>query len=145
MHRQPIINGDLSEYLKKTYSDIIHYENGGDQIDLKIFFQRHLHKNINFIDNAETWHKLKAKYPIECLDIKKTYFTKYGERQFLNFDSLKFYQSHTYITGPKYHDLNDPLFVVKDRENYILWEGYHRLLYKILTNDFNIDCFVIIV
>lgn len=136
------MNELITDYLKNNYSDIISKKNNYDQIDFKEFLLRKC-KNNFFIDNSKTDEKLKIIFDKEYFDIKKNYFIKYGTKQCINFNELMFYQRYMGLEGPKYHELNDPIFVVKDNGKLILWEGYHRVLYKIINGVFEFDCYLI--
>jgi hypothetical protein len=131
-----------SDFLVHNYTDIIHVKNGYSQIDFKEFLSRHFNRAFPFIDNSEIHEKLKLKLKEEYWDIKKTYFIKYGVLEIISISDLKFYQLDVGIAGPCYHQLTDPVFVVKNGDDYVLWEGYHRILQKIINNETTINCYL---
>ena len=131
-----------SDFLAHNYIDIIHIKNGYSQIDFKEFLSRHFNRAFPFIENSEIHEKLKLKLKEEYGDIKKTYFIKYGVLEIISISDLKFYQPYIGIAGPCYHQLTDPVFVIKNGDDYILWEGYHRILQKILNNETTINCYL---
>lgn len=134
---------DDKQYIESNYSDIISKKNGYKQVDFKKFLIRHFNRQISLVDNSNLTKKLQNKFPKEYSDIHKTYFINYGHLQTLPIQSLDFYQSYVGIEGPKFHLLNDPVFVVKEKDRYILWEGYHRILIKMINKENLVSSYII--
>jgi hypothetical protein len=51
---------------------------------------------------------------------------------------LLYYQTHTGLEGPKYHNVDEPVSILKNKNQLILWEGYHRALIKIVAGEWNV-------
>jgi hypothetical protein len=131
------------QYIESDYTDIISPRNSHNQIDFEKFITRHFNLELTLIDNNDLTKKLKKKIGEEYGDIHKTYFIKYGYLETIPILTLQFYQPFVGIDGPYYHSLNDPVFVIKEKDRYILWEGYHRVLSKILDNENLISCYIL--
>jgi hypothetical protein len=86
------------------------------------------------IENFDIRKKLINKYKND-----KDCFKEYGTSKEYSVTSLLYYQTDTGIEGPKYHDINDPVSIVKYGELLILWEGYHRVLRKIVTGHLRVS------
>jgi hypothetical protein len=130
--------------LPRNYADIISIKNGYAQIDFEVFLLRHLNWRISLIDSSQIHEKLKHILTREeYSDIKKTYFFKYGILQPISIRDLRFYQKYIGIKGSYYHQLTDPLFVIKNEGEYILWEGYHRILQMIFNDQTTLTCYLL--
>ena len=132
-----------ADFLKINYADIIVLKNGYEQIKFESFFSRYFDKTIKLIDNRIIAEKIKDKYPNECDDIHKTYFLKYGEEGSILISDLIFYQEYIGINGSRFHDIADPVFVIKYEGKLILWEGYHRILQKMLNKEIFIKSYLL--
>ena len=85
---------------------------------------------------------------IDTLKLRKELISKYKDDKFCfsengslkqyHITNLLYYQTDTGLEGPKYHDINEPVSILKYKNQLILWEGYHRALMKIVSNDWSI-------
>jgi len=60
----------------------------------------------------------------------------------IEIESVTFYQKQIGIMGPKNTDINEPVKLVRYGNLNILYNGYHRFLYKVLSGE-NIYAYVL--
>jgi hypothetical protein len=89
--------------------------------------------------------KLVLAIDIDIHDFRKPLIDKFGNDrdcfkqsgvlQSFNITSLRYYQTDTGIDGPKFHQAQEPVSVIKSGNILLLWEGYHRVLRKIIEQE----------
>jgi len=82
---------------------------------------------------------------IDINDFRSPLIAKYGNDRECFVDSgrftsflitdLLYYQTDTGIEGPKFHHPEDPVSIIKCNNALLLWEGYHRILMKIVNGQ----------
>ena len=100
---------------------------------LRVFPKKNLTINLdtNYISEF-----LKNRYGHD-----KDCFLTNGKKSNYKLENLYYYQTDTGIEGPKYHGAETPVSIIKLKNEHILWEGYHRVLKKILQNEFSISAY----
>lgn len=83
---------------------------------------------------AEMKKKLTDEYGDEYGNYK-TSFKSFGILENIPIDKLKYYQLKVGINGPRHSDINEPLSIVKYKDLFVLENGYHRILKKIMQGD----------
>ncbi len=129
----------MKEFFKENFSDMISQKSittpegivSYDAINFQKLITR-LFSDFDLtisIDRSNISKKLIDKYKSE-----KSCFKEHGSLKEYSLTNLLYYQTDTGLEGPKYHDVNEPVSILKYMDLLILWEGYHRTLIKIATD-----------
>jgi hypothetical protein len=139
---------EYSESLKKDYPDIIgstefKYPENYEIIHFDKFIDR-IFPNLNAFISSEIIGEiqgiLKRKYGNLDNCIKDN-----GNLTYVKFEELKYYQPTVGINGPKYHQIDDPVYVIKYDDKTILFNGYHRALIHLLNNQVTINAYLLVI
>ncbi len=92
--------------------------------------------DIDLISNYRYHLVKKYKNTREC-------FWQFGTLSKVRVGDLKFYQIEVGIEGPQHTDNIFPVSVLNINGDLILFDGYHRLFNKILSNESEIKCYIL--
>ncbi|MGS0747355.1 hypothetical protein [Halpernia sp. GG3] len=115
-------------------------------IKFDLYLQRKFPDKDYFINQdafADLYQKMINKFNNGIKNNNESYFNSSGTLEKITIDSLKFYQKEVGIDGPKHSDINDPVFIIKTNSDFILYNGYHRLLSKIESQEKDIQGFIL--
>jgi len=126
------------EVLKTEYPDLISWTRymepkNYEVIDFEKFIQLFFNTNKQLINVgiiSEIRNRLISTYgdDQDCIVEK-------GMLSEIEIESVMFYQKQIGIKGPKNSDINEPVKLVRYGSLNILYNGYHRFLYKILSRE----------
>ena len=89
---------------------------------------------------------LVIKYRKQLNDIynnTRECFWKFGFLSKVNIRDLKFFQIEVGIEGPRHTENLFPVSVLSIKGDLILYDGYHRLLNQILSEETEIKCYIL--
>ena len=137
---------EVTEYLRKHHAEIIdmtkyHVPENYEVIDFKKLLIKQFRQDVHFID-ANIIATLRATL-IKKYQNEKDCFKYFGSIQEVKFSNLSYYQEEVGIRGPKFHQIDDPVYILQVGTTQILWEGYHRALVKIIEGKEAIKGYVL--
>ncbi|HEX7904677.1 MAG TPA: hypothetical protein VF487_12415 [Chitinophagaceae bacterium] len=126
---------EVTEYLRAHYPEIIdmtqyHVPENYEIIDFKKFLIKQFGQEVHFVDVDRI--ALLRTALINKYQNEKNCFKYFGSIQEVEFSTLSYYQEEVGIRGPKFHQIDDPVYILQVENMQILWEGYHRALVKII-------------
>lgn len=131
---------NLSLYLniiKLTTNQIPNYQ----IIEFDKFISMKFELHDRFIDI-----ELISKYRFHLDDLynnSKACFWQFGVLSMAKIRDLKFFQIEVGIEGPHHTENSFPVSVLSINGDMILFDGYHRLFNKILSNESEIKCYIL--
>ncbi|ADQ80370.1 hypothetical protein Palpr_2234 [Paludibacter propionicigenes WB4] len=133
--------------LKSEFSDIIEttkYRTPNyDEILFDEYLRRKLSQSFKFI--ADDIIRNIRFGLIEKYSNDSACFREYGVLSTLKIVELMFYQLKVGINGPQKANINDPVYVINKNGQFILYNGYHRILVHLTEGLLEIDAYVLIV
>ena len=145
---------DIESTIKKEHSDLLSSQTlmtpfghkTHPVIKFDLYLKRRFPDRDKFINEnifEGLYQKLIDKYNNGIRNNNESYFKSLGTLITISIDTLKFYQKEVGINGPKHSSINDPVFIIKNNVDFILYNGYHRLFAKIINDEKNIEGFIL--
>ena len=132
--------------LKKEYPDLIsttinYYPENYEVIDFEKFLNREFPDHNLFIPELE-WGTIitsfNNKYGKMNWKQEESFFKEHGVLKAVPFTELKYYQAKVGIKGPQHTKIDEPVFIFKHNNQFILYNGYHRALMFIVNDEIEI-------
>ena len=135
-----------TELIRERYSDIIHSTVNWIPANYDVIcfdkFMDKIFPNLDaFISSkiiGEIRSELISKYGNDRACIKE-----YGIPGRLKFDELKYYQKEVGINGSRHTQMHEPVYVIELNGLKILYNGYHRVFFQIISNIWDVDAYVL--
>ena len=127
----------------EKYSDIISFTKFRDPNYPEIQFDKYLMRlfpELNLFIPDFPSNDVK-NYIIKSYGNETTYFKNNGELVDITFQNLYYYQKSVGVSGPKYNDINEPVFVLHLCDKDILFNGYHRSFLHLLNGKKTIKAY----
>ena len=136
----------MKDFLKEEYSTIIQTTDNRspenyEVIDFKKFLAKQF-SSVNEFINIDVVKNIRSRI-IAKYNNDKSCFSDFGKLEEVFFSELHYYQNEIGITGPKFSNIEDPVAIIKIDNQYILWNGYHRTLFKIAKKRISINGYVL--
>jgi len=137
---------NYSEQLQGTYARLIRQTTNRlpenyKEIQLRPFLKFHFGIEPPFLSESEIStikNQVKLRYGID-----KDLYINNGSPRRIQINQLTYYQEYVEIDGPMHSFIDEPVEVLKWNGQLILINGYHRLLYNILSDKSELDAYIL--
>lgn len=72
-----------------------------------------------------------------------TFFKTWGSKESVPLLSLKYYQNEINLAGRKEGSIDEPIRVVQNKNELVLFNGHHRASYHLLLGKENIQAYIV--